>query len=252
MSIDTLLIRVIPFILLSYSALTWSDGASEAAQEVEAALGLTPDKENGRKVYRLCVVCHRPEGWASADGQYPQIAGQIAAVVIKQLADIRANNRHNPTMRPFTSPRLLGGAQEIADVAAYISQLPMNPGNWVGPGVDLEHGERLYREDCADCHGANGEGSEEDHVPLIQGQNYHYMVRQFEWIRSGLRRNADAKMRKQIKRYTARDVSAVMDYASRLRPSGSKLAQPGWRNPDFPRFSRRPAYSMSWSYNQSQ
>ncbi|MBZ0307035.1 MAG: c-type cytochrome [Anaerolineae bacterium] len=227
-----------------------AQGLEEAAKEVEKALHLTPDAENGRKVYMVCTVCHRPEGWASPDGMYPQIAGQQASVLIKQLADIRARNRDNPTMLPFTSPRLLGGAQEIADVAAYISALPMNPNNMVGPGFDLELGERLYKDECAECHGPAGEGDKKDHIPLIQGQNYFYLIRQFDWIRSGKRRNADSKMVKQIQRFTPREEYSVLDYVSRIRPPENKLAQPGWQNPDFPDYARHPwqtlpAYQMA-------
>ena len=221
-----------------------SQDSERAAAEVEAALHLTPDPENGRKVFQTCAVCHLPEGWGSLNGQYPQVAGQLASVIIKQLADIRAGNRDNPTMRPFTSPQLLGGTQEIADVAAYISSLPMNPQNGVGPGTDLEHGEKLYRDNCVDCHGANGEGNGEEHIPLLQGQHYLYLKRQFEWIRLNRRRNADPKMVRQIRRFTPRDVSAVMDYTSRLRPPAEKLADPGWVNPDFPNYARGPALRL--------
>lgn len=232
-------------ILLSLLASTsLAQGPEEAAREVEQALHLTPDPDNGRKVYMICTVCHRPEGWASPDGMYPQIAGQQASVLIKQLADIRARNRDNPTMRPFTSPRLLGGAQEIADVAAYIAALPMNPSNIVGPGFDLALGEKLYKEECAECHGASGEGDAGDHIPLIQGQNYFYLIRQFDWIRSGKRRNADKKMVRQIQRFTPREEYAVLDYVSRIRPPAEKLAPPGWQNPDFPDFVRSPRQGM--------
>jgi cytochrome c553 len=210
----------------------------EAKKEVEEALHLSPNIENGRRVFKTCAVCHLPEGWGTPGGCYPQIAGQLPTVTIKQLADIRARNRDNPTMRPFTSPQLLGGVQEIADVAAYISSLPMNPQNSVGPGNDLAHGEKLFREECVDCHGENGEGDNQEHIPRIQGQHFPYLVRQFEWIRSGNRRNADEQMLKQIKRFTRRDVWAVMDYVSRLRPTTAELAQPGWRNPDYPKFAR--------------
>ncbi|WP_428609759.1 c-type cytochrome [Sedimenticola sp.] len=227
-----------------------AQGPEEAAAEVEKALHLTPDVENGKKVFMVCTVCHGPEGWASPDGMFPQIAGQQASVLIKQLADIRARNRDNPTMLPFTSPRLLGGAQEIADVAAYISALPMNPNHMTGPGFDLELGERVFKDECSECHGPVGEGDKDDHIPLIQGQNYFYLIRQFDWIRSGKRRNADSKMVKQIQRFTSRDELAVLDYVSRIRPAEEKLAKPGWQNPDFPDFVRHswrtlPAYQMA-------
>lgn len=212
--------------------------ANEAMREYEQALELTPDIENGKRVYRICSVCHTPEGWGLESGAYPQVAGQLPTVLIKQLADIRARNRDNPTMRPFTSPSLLGGAQEIADVAAYISQLPMSPHNGKGHGDDLEWGEKLYKDNCIECHGEMGEGDLEDHIPAIYGQHYRYLLRQFEWIKIERRRNADRKMVKQIHNFTHRDIRAVLDYVSRIKPPQEKLAKEGWRNPDFPNFAR--------------
>ena len=96
--------------------------SQQAQQEYEEALQLTPNLDNGKKVYKICAVCHEPEGWGLVNGHYPQVAGQLNTVVIKQLADIRARNRDNPTMLPFTSASLLGGVQEIADVSAYIAR----------------------------------------------------------------------------------------------------------------------------------
>lgn len=212
---------------------------SEAAMdEYQAALQLSPDLENGKRVYRICTVCHAPEGWGLQSGAYPQVAGQLRTVIIKQLADIRARNRDNPTMLPFTSPQLLGGAQEIADVAAYISQLPMSPHNGVGPGMDLAWGEQLFKDNCSECHGDRGEGNLEDHIPAIYGQHFLYLLRQFEWIKMERRRNADRKMVKQIHNFTHRDIYAVLDYVSRIRPPQEKLAAEGWQNPDFPKFAR--------------
>jgi cytochrome c553 len=210
----------------------------EAAREVEQALHLTPNAENGKRIYQICAVCHTPEGWGTETGYYPQIAGQLPDVTIKQLADIRARNRDNPTMFPFASPRLLGGVQEIADVSAYIAKLPMAPHNAVGPGVDLEYGKKLYEENCVDCHGSQGEGDSKKHAPRIQGQHFSYLHRQFDWIRTGRRRNADKDMAEQIRRFSPRDEAAVLDYVSRLRPPAEMVAAPGWQNPDFPQFAR--------------
>jgi cytochrome c553 len=213
--------------------------AEIADSEYQKVMALTPDIDSGRKVYLTCAVCHRPEGWGTADGTYPQIAGQLRTVIIKQLADIRARNRDNPLMYPFSVPRILGGPQAIADVSAYVASLPMTPANGVGPGVDLERGERLYRENCADCHGDQGQGDVEEHVPAIAGQHYNYQMRQFDLIRTGRRQNSDPEMVKQIEGFSRRDQSAVLDYASRLRPPEGKLvASPDWLNPDFPDYVR--------------
>jgi cytochrome c553 len=224
--------------LASINAQALADTSDVAMREYEEALNLTANPENGKHVYRVCAVCHTPEGWGLESGAYPQVAGQLQTVIIKQLADIRARNRDNPTMRPFTSPQLLGGAQEIADVAAYISRLPMTPHNGVGPGLDLVWGEQLYKDNCTECHGEMGEGNLEDHIPAIYGQHYRYLLRQFEWIKMERRRNADKKMVKQIHNFTHRDIRAVLDYVSRIKPPAEKLAQDGWTNPDFPKYAR--------------
>jgi len=235
-------------LLLLVGGVSASD--KHAQQEYDDAIQLKPDLENGKKVYKICAVCHEPEGWGLENGHYPQIAGQLNTVIIKQLADIRARNRDNPTMLPFTSVSLLGGVQEIADVAAYVSRLPMTTANGKGPGTDLELGKRLYEENCTECHGDYGEGNREDHIPAIYAQHYQYLVRQFEWIRTGRRRNADSKMVKQIRGFHHRDVLAVMDYVSRLQPPADKIAESGWRNPDFPNYSRKPRIGTGYTIDQ--
>lgn len=218
-----------------------ADSPAEVAQsEYDHVMGLEPDIDNGRRVYLTCTVCHRPEGWGTPDGAYPQIAGQLRTVVIKQLADIRARNRDNPLMYPFSVPRILGGPQSIADVAAYVAALPMTSRNGVGPGTDLDLGKQLYEEHCVKCHGERGEGNEKEHMPAIAGQHYNYLVRQFDLIRTGRRKNSDPKMVKQIKGFSPREEVAVLDYTSRLRPPAEKLAQDDWMNPDFPNFVRPP------------
>ncbi len=246
---DRILNRLLAATLL-FTGAVYGSSQDEALQEYEAALTLPPNLENGKKVYKICSVCHAPEGWGLESGAYPQVAGQLNTVIIKQLADIRARNRDNPTMRPFTSSALLGGTQELADVAAYIAQLPMTPENGKGPGDDLELGKRLYEENCTDCHGKNGEGHVVDHIPAIYGQHYRYLVRQFEWIKTGRRRNADSKMVKQIRGFHHRDILAVMDYVSRLQPPPEKMAQPGWMNPDYPNYARKPEAGTGYVIDQ--
>ena len=206
---------------------------ARAAREVEQALHLTPNIENGLAIYRSCALCHEPEGWGMRSGLVPQLAGQHRKTVIKQLADMRAGNRDSVLMIPYASVEAIGGAQAVADVAGYIDTLEISVANGKGPGSDLELGARLYRDNCARCHGATGEGKPDEFVPRIQAQHYEYLVRQFEWIRDGKRRNANAEMVAQIQDFAERETHAVLDYVSRLEPPEELQAPPGWHNPDF-------------------
>ena len=207
----------------------WNAGGGEE----DEALHLKPDVKNGKDVFEVCSACHQPEGWGLTDGTFPQLAGQHPRVIIKQLADIRALNRDNATMYPFALPSQIGGPQAIADVAAYIQGLKMNPEPGHGEGKDLELGKKLYADNCTRCHGPDGAGDNEKFYPRLQGQHYAYLIRQYEWIKAGKRRNANPDMVKQIQGFSERDTKAVLDYVSRLKPPANLTAPKGWKNPDF-------------------
>jgi cytochrome c553 len=206
---------------------------AEATLEIDKALTLTPDIDRGLEIYRECAACHMPEGWGLSSGSVPQIAGQHSKVVIKQLADIRSGNRDNVLMAPYSSVESIGGAQAVADVAGYIDTLEVSAATGKGPGKDLTLGERLYRENCSRCHGETGEGKADEFIPRIQSQHYQYLVRQFEWIRDGKRRNANPDMVAQIQSFGDQETHAVLDYVSRLEPPPEIQAPEGWKNPDF-------------------
>lgn len=213
-------------------------GWNEAGGEKDEAMHLAPDLENGLDVYEVCSACHLPEGWGTEDGTFPQLAGQHRAVLIKQMADIREGNRDNPTMYPFALPESIGDAQALADVTEYIQKLKMNPANGKGPWAPgtPEHakGEKLYKDNCVQCHGDRGEGDKEKFYPRIEGQHYKYMVRQFEWIRDGKRRNANPDMVKQISEFSDDDMKQVINFVSWIPVPKEDLAPSAdWKNPDF-------------------
>jgi len=246
-------------LILTIGIIIFNSALAESKEKVRAWGQMTEepiiietkaDMKNGANVYEICAACHLDEGWGREDGTFPQIAGQHRSVLVKQLADISAGNRDFPTM--IDDSFLVGGAtivpqsladvricnirinivpQSLADVTAYISTLLMNPNNGFGEGNDLKHGEKLYKENCVKCHGETGYGSAEKFYPRIQAQHYKYMLRQFEWIRDGKRRNANPDMVRQIKSFTEKDMKAVIDYASRLRPPKKDIAPPDWVPP---------------------
>ena len=201
----------------------WGTKVEEAIE----ALTLEGNVEDGQVIYEeICEICHQPGGHGDPAGNFPQLAGQHSTVVIKQIADIRAGNRDNPTMYPFANIEALqastedlfdepkSGPQTLADVAAYIQTLKM-ASTIKGKGNDVEHGAKIYKENCVRCHGDHGQGSFKNYYPVIAGQNYKYLLRQFRWIKEGKRRNANPDMVEQIKNFSDRDIQAVMDFASR-------------------------------------
>lgn len=195
------------------------------AQEGEKieALKLKGDPKDGRDGYEICGACHLPSGAGRPDGTFPQLAGQHTTVLIKQMADIRAGLRDNPTMYPFAKE--LTDAQELANVSAYIESLciPTDHGKYEGAdeAMQIAKGKELYEKECKSCHGANGEGDKAKFYPVIAGQHYKYLLRQMTEIRDGHRRNANPDMVKVIKPYTNEMLVAISAYQSSLKMPGS-------------------------------
>ena len=212
---------------------TQQDLEDAANKEYEKALTLEPDVANGLAIYRECAACHEPEGWGRTTGSVPQIAGQHRTVVIQQLADFRAGNRESVLMAPYATVESIGGPQALADVAEYISTLEISVENGKGPAADLERGKELYNTQCVECHGDNGQGSNDEIVPRMQSQHHKYVVKQLKAIRDGKRRNGSEEMAYLVEDLDDGEISAVADYMSRLQPAAELRAPAGWKNPDF-------------------
>ncbi|MBZ0133632.1 MAG: c-type cytochrome [Rhodocyclaceae bacterium] len=201
------------------------------AQEGEKieALKLKGNAKEGRDGYEICGACHLPSGAGRPDGTFPQLAGQHTTVLIKQMADIRAGLRDNPTMYPFAKELI--DAQELANVSAYIQSLciPLDHGKYEGADAakQIATGKDLYEKQCKECHGANGEGNKEKFYPVIAGQHYKYLLRQMTEIRDGKRRNANPDMVKVIKPYTNDQLVAISAYQSSLSMPGAMCKPKG-------------------------
>lgn len=201
--------------LASTLALAAPDDWNAPYPEKTEALALKGDIARGEAAFVICQGCHRVGALGRADGSYPRLAGQHATVLIKQLADVRSGRRSNPKMLPFADHQVLS-VQEIADIAAFLQQLPVPANQGQGAGSDLVRGRQLYEHDCLTCHGAQGEGKADQFYPRLSGQHYRYLLRENRLIRNGERRNANPEMAHAIRAYSDEELSAVADYISRL------------------------------------
>jgi len=211
--------------------------AAGAVEPIRVVLEFVPDVDNGRRTFDICARCHLPEAWGNNDGTYPQLAGQHVNVLMKQLLDIRSGRRANPTMQPFVQERTVGGYQNLSDVVAYISTLPMNPehakGPWPPGSETYLEGKNMYQQYCAGCHGQAGEGNNELAYPRLAGQHYDYMARQASLVRRNLRRVIPS-MTAMFDVLSAEQFDKVLNYISYLPVPQADLAPDAqWRNPDF-------------------
>lgn len=204
-------------------------GGASAADEEEApdyvwnamqgekliALRAKGDPVRGAITFEICQGCHRAHALGRPDGTYPRLAGQHDTVLIKQMTDVRAGRRRNDKMLPFVDRHVVG-PQDIADIAAYLTKLPVPPTHGKGPGDRLDEAAAQYKQICQECHGARGEGDAAQFYPRVSGQHFRYMRRELIDIRDGARCNANPRMIKVVKGLSDADLEALADYMSRM------------------------------------
>jgi cytochrome c553 len=180
------------------------------------ALADTPPRiSNGRALFAVCVSCHQPQGWGSADGNIPNIAGQQAQYLEKQIALFRAGVRRDEAMRVVAEHPSLASRRDVKALARYVAALPPNPRPVQGPGKRLGTGQDTYEHICSACHGANGGGDAAQSAPRIAGQNYPYLQRQIAAAAKLHRELAPTEMTSALRALDMASMDALADYISR-------------------------------------
>ena len=82
----------------------------------------TGDAARGKELTYTCQGCHGVTGYKNAYPNYhvPKIGGQAAPYLVNALTEYKAGNRKHPTMQAQAESF---SAQDIADIAAYLSSL---------------------------------------------------------------------------------------------------------------------------------
>jgi cytochrome c553 len=104
------------------SSSTTAPATATTAAPAAAPAPLTGDMARGKELTYTCQGCHGVTGYRNAYPNYhvPRIGGQTPQYLINALTEYKQGTRMHPTMqvqaRSFS-------AQDIADIAAYISSL---------------------------------------------------------------------------------------------------------------------------------
>jgi len=183
--------------------------------EYQAALHAVPDFDHGAVLFAQCAACHGHEGQGLSDGTTPRIAGQHFHVLIKQLIDFRRGKRWDFRMEQRAKSHL-GGFQDIADVAFYLSAQSRMSFASENSRESLAKGASLYARNCSSCHGRGGEGDEFEAVPMLAGQHPAYLLRQMYDAVDGRRPTLTRLHSQPIKSLDFEQLHAVADFISQL------------------------------------
>lgn len=210
-------LRFIGWLIVAALPLT-AQSASVEQLELEAALRSKADMVQGEMLFATCAACHGSNGSGVSDGSVPAIAAQHFRVIARELVDYRHDKRWDLRMVHFTDEHHLKDAQEITDIAAYISTLPATRTSSTGTGEYLNHGAEVYVRLCASCHGPAAEGDNRKGYPRLAGQHYQYLLRQMHDAVENRRPNFPPDHIRLLKGFDRADFAGVADYLSRLDP----------------------------------
>ncbi len=186
---------------------------------------LEGDATRGEQAAAACVACHQADGSGMnipGGESWPRLAGQNAAYLAQQLHDFKQGRRESPSMAPFAN---MLDDQQIADVAAYYSQMPVTAAGG-GEQADeelLARGEKLagrgdwddYIVACQSCHGPRNEGGG-NIFPGIASQHAGVIESQLHAWKDGERDNDPQDLMGSIaRRMSDEDIRAVAAWLAR-------------------------------------
>ncbi len=186
------------------------------ANELQAALKAQPRPTRGARVFEQCAGCHGRDAGGSTDGTVPALASQHFRYLVKQILEFRDDERFVGPAHDQVAREAMDGPQTIADLAAYLAELPANPRRQTGSGRNVARGAELFRAACASCHRDSALGTDELGVPSLRGQHYPYLVRQIGDIGRAHRFNVPPDLILLLKDMPREDAEAIADYLSRL------------------------------------
>lgn len=177
------------------------------------------DAAAGKEASATCAGCHGADGKAITP-EYPNLAGQHASYIAKQLTAYRDGDRVNQLMSPMAAAL---SDQNILDLAAYYAE--MTPIKGAAEEDNLSLGQNIYRGGvtsaeiaaCIGCHGPSGKGNPAAAYPMLSGQNKAYLAAQLKMFRSGDRNNdPNEMMRSLAHRLSDAEIDALANFASGL------------------------------------
>jgi cytochrome c553 len=167
----------------------------------------------GATLATACTSCHGARG--VSDAASPNLAGQYAASVYKQLRDFDSGARVSAVMSPRVSNL---SEADMRDLAAYYAFLPRPTDQHrlpAAPAIVATGAPMRNIAPCAACHGPGGHTMA---APSLTGEPYIYLSTQLGAFASGARpHDISQQMRNVARGMSGREIEA----AARFYAQGS-------------------------------
>jgi cytochrome c553 len=174
----------------------------------------------------VCAACHGADGNSVASVN-PNLAGQGAEYITRQLQHFKSGMRANPVMGAMSASLT---PEEMVALGVYFSQQKPKAGTAKDPAL-AKTGQSLYRGGvaaaglpaCASCHGPTGAGIPRNY-PRLSGQHADYAYAQLKAFKAGERgadkegKDVQGKIMAAIaQKMSDAQMKAAADYTAGLR-----------------------------------
>ena len=182
------------------------------------------DAKAGKAKSELCHGCHGVDGMSIDPTTFPNLAGQYAGYIFKQVQDFQLGNRQDDTMSAMAA--MVTSKEDLRDIAVYFQSQKKMKGKATNTALSKQ-GAKIFKDGvpksgvygCVNCHGKNGKGKGPGNslFPVIGGQTKAYLVKQLKDLKSGKRKNDPAGMMADIaKKLSDKEIQAVAEYLAGL------------------------------------
>jgi len=165
----------------------------------------------GGKLASFCANCHG-DGGNSVKPDVPNLAGQNAHYLLESMRQYMDGRRKNSEFKQRLM-KVLSPDEKVNLIVFYASQ----PVAYKPPAnAELfRRGQQLYADNCAECHEADGRGTQK--YARVAGQQPAYLAQSLKSYRDGAKSRLNRQMAVSIEGLSDPEISALVAYITSMK-----------------------------------